>query len=442
MISTFFSNPDLRAFLGSQDPVIKHLVDAVIAFSTASGLSRQALGVATAARAKIDSRQWTMQIENATQQAENLQSIRVAYEESVLNFLSLHLLWAVKRRIRAAKTKEVEAAIVEAIVALDKIRDGDWDAISKRQTLEHCIVGAARVAEFDEESREDVRANESLAHHAGILQAIAFKALGDELQQHSPECEAYPKSSVREPGTSMDAVGPANPQAMDLPDDLRTCLFVSLLDVVDCDPVWSLKLSIMLKDVREHFERCQRIFAGLVNCTQDEDQHGKRLMVILNHTAAAEAPDKVALAVKRHQERRFDFWLRRRSLCADLHTLDGYMAQMVKALKDSVQEGLARLSNFNCMSTASDLVLAIFVNNCLVADRDLRLWSRRIERMRKVWMMGDATSRLCEQAIADEYSKIAQRYARAVAERPAPKPVTPAPRYQYEAPVYRADWCD
>ena len=436
--------------LHTPDPVVStahfSLVHPVIATLEAAMVDQENLvNVATQANnegqkdlERIESTQWTHRIESAVDKPEELALIRRQYDESALKFMSAWMTWIGARRKMMDGRSRMSDIIVTTLIALEQLDHPLKEVLTP--ILQARLVAASELHGRDviekviphhsaHKNRVEVKwlePNQTLVTLLDRVQANAFKVLVAGLSANTRQ-DIY---------TTAFAVGDKTRANSSNPDGFESRYIqpVEFVDCVNSSHPESAQLFELLSQMKAAHGNCYErhsIFTKQQIGSVNERQHGDRLLKFLHSEPAVQDAygkvDNLEEQIKAQNQRRYDFESDRQQFALSVRYLRALLVSIAKALKASVAETEALLTQVEAeKNTTIDRLetLRIMINNCLAADASMRHWVG-VLLSHEHTLANDISDGAGSRRIRGEFEAVAKRYGYQVKKRKeelAPKP--------------------
>lgn len=363
----------------------------------------------------VDPARWTKKIEAALGKPEELEALRVTYDEKALTAMST---WLSEQRIWR-NICDGNAAICDAIrdvlAAYDAISPGSADQWIKPIMQSRCVEAVE--LHRTEVGRNHVDDRGSLFTRAYDILVAAFTNLEKELSPRGMQ------SSYGAYTTDLVVQGSKYEKFLNRDVDLRHVYMVEFVDCVNSKHPASQKLAELmisleplveaarlaesrLKGGQNPYDKnCSKINNGTIN----ERQHANRLLDALHGQPSCIPTEK---QVEEQDERRRLYEGVRQEVLIAHKALRAHYEELVKTLHASVaetQQLLGEIQGDRCTTVDRWETVRICMNNCLAVDLRLRSLGRELQNLLNVYSK-DLSQGAGLQTIAERFAEVEARY--------------------------------
>ncbi|MBS2001478.1 MAG: hypothetical protein JST44_08225 [Cyanobacteria bacterium SZAS LIN-5] len=376
----------------------------------------------------IEPTKWTRKIEAALDKPDELNALRIQYDECVLTFVSSILQYEHERR----QVMDTISPMCDGIKALVKLLDSpEARALSKHLVPAiKSLVLRASAAHRAPRAECEVRAMDALADRSreyGVL-VSSFGVLTTELRRvniHSPQYSTglvtgrdvqpqfsrdvdmskvqvvYSSQKRRELGHSRDV-------------DLRNVFVVPFVDCLNSQHPHSAALVQAYATVDAALEKVRNFVKNLRgdhNGSVNERQHASRMLDLL-HGAPQGCGGNIDSQVNAQNQRRLEYEMLRIQIVAAMDELqtayNGLVVTLVKAADETATLLAETQANGRTTVDRKDAVRAA-MNNCLAVDVYLRRVGREIAELQN-GRTRDLTLGNGAAALDASYEEVAKQY--------------------------------
>lgn len=351
----------------------------------------------------IDPTRWTRDIEKAIGSLDEMESLRVCFDEKALSFVSAQLQFEHAAHLVFDAYGPLSDAIRDAVVLLDEktaVPSG-----SDRLLIQSLALRASAV--HRKERARGPRMNDCLddRSRAYSILVTVFKAFAGEVQRNA-----------RGARYTTDLVVPGKKYQRHLSDfvDLRQMSFSPFKDCVNSTHPANVRLEAAFKAAEEARTRARdqvKTLRDKQNGQVNERQHADRMISLLHGQVMCTG--NIEQQVESQNDRRLAYESMRQQALAAIAELEECYAALVSALVEATAEADAfyesDIVNQQIVTIDKKDTIRIAMNNCLAADSYLRQLGREIEEFknRDARDLSLGNGRLALDAAYDE---IASRY--------------------------------
>lgn len=393
------------------------------AMSTTAAIQQQiekATKWVTANFTAIDETCWTQKIEAALGKPDELQSLRVVYDEKALTAVSLALTQASTHERLMSSNSTLCTAIGATLAAHDAIQEDSperWlKQIMQSQCVEAILLHRQPVPDLRCNAQSD--AQSSVYRRACGILVQAFNTLANSVLQRGPS-SCYSRELVV-PGHNVE-------KHLSRDVDLRAVFKVDFNGDfnadIDSQHTANQKLAALLDRMDIAFTAAKLTesrlrggqnqdhtnFCKINNGTINERQHASRMLDFLheenywNHAAEH---------IEAQNERRRLYEMARQELIIALQELKALYEQVALTLHAATREAkelLAASQQNRSYGVDKMQTMRICMNNCLAADLRLRIVGRELKELQAVYN-NDFSAGAGKQAIEAKFAEVSVQY--------------------------------
>ncbi|MBP9809807.1 hypothetical protein KBF38_16015 [bacterium] len=374
----------------------------------------------TANFAAIDETRWTQKIEEALGKPDELESLRVIYDEKAITAVSLALTQTINHERLMSSQSALSTAISATLAAHDAIQENSPECwlkpIMQSQCVEAISLHRQPVPDLRRNAQSDAQSS-AYRRACGIL-VQAFTALVNiVLPRGSSSC--YSRELVV-PGHKFE-------KHLSRDVDLRAVFKVDFSDdfnaSIDSQHPANQKLAILLDQLEIAFTAAKSAecrlrgshnqdhsnFCKINNGTINERQHAGRMLDFLHEEKYWNYASE---QVEAQNERRRLYEGARQELFIALRNLNAIYEQVALTLHAASSEakGLLAASQQNRSFGVDKMqTMRICMNNCLAADLRLRTLGRELKPLQEVYD-NDFSAGAGKQAIEAKFAEMSVQY--------------------------------
>ncbi len=362
---------------------------------------------------EVDPNRWTKRIEGALGKTEELEYLRVQYDEKALSGISAWLSQEASWHNICDGNQQLCTAIREVLVAYDAIDSKAQDRWLKEIMQTRCVE-AAEVHRQDVSDRT-VDDRSSVFTRAYNILVQAFTALHADVTRRG-RCRAYT--------TDLVVPGRKYQKFLNASVDLRHVNAVEFIDCVNSKHPASQKLSQLmaqletlntaarlaesrLKGGQNPYDKdCSKINSGTIN----ERQHANRLMDALHGQSYECVPSEKQVADQNERRRLYE-GVRQEVLIAQKQ-LQALYEELCETQHGAIVETQQLLGEIQAdRSTTIDRwqTVRICMNNCLAADLRLRWLGGELQNLQNVYNK-DLSQGAGKTATEAQFAEVERRY--------------------------------